>query len=100
MKNLNIYMKIILSSLLFICLLDMPYGYFQLVRFAGLISFTTFAFHAHKNNRKNEMIIYCILALLFQPFFKVALGRELWNIVDVLVGTGLIISIFVKTKEK
>ena len=93
-------MKIILSSLLFICLLDMPYGYFQLVRFAGLIGFTTFAYHSHKNNRTNEMIIYCILALLFQPFFKVALGRELWNIVDVVVGTGLIISIFVKTKAK
>jgi hypothetical protein len=32
------------------------------------------------------MIIYGGLALLFQPFFKIALGREMWNIVDVVVG--------------
>ena len=45
------------------------------------------------------MIIYGALALLFQPFFKIALGRELWNIVDVIVGIGLIISLFVDKKK-
>jgi len=30
------------------------------------------------------------LALLFQPFFKISLGRTLWNIVDVIVGIGLL----------
>lgn len=45
------------------------------------------------------MIIYGGLALLFQPFFKIALGRQMWNIVDVIVGIGLIISIFMKPKK-
>jgi hypothetical protein len=40
-----------------------------------------------------------MLALLFQPFFKIALGRQIWNIVDVVVGIGLLISIFMKPKE-
>jgi hypothetical protein len=40
--------KIILAILLFACLLDMPYGFFQLVRFVALVGFG-------------------ILALLFQP---------------------------------
>jgi hypothetical protein len=35
---------------------------------------------------------------IFQRFFKIALGRELWNIIDVLVGIGLIFSIFLKPK--
>jgi hypothetical protein len=35
-------------------------------------------------------VVFVILALLFQPFFKIALGRTLWNIVDVIVGIGLI----------
>ena len=100
MKNLNISIKIILSSLLFICLLDMPYSYFQLVRFVSFIGFIALAYQAHKNNREKKTIIYCILALLFQPFFKVVLGRELWNLVDVVVGAGLIMSIFLKPKEK
>jgi hypothetical protein len=45
------------------------------------------------------MIIYGGLALLFQPFFKISLGRQIWNIVDVVVGIGLLISIFMKPKE-
>lgn len=90
--------KIILAILFFLCLADMPYGYYQLVRFAGLIGFAILAYQANKKDRKTEMIIYGGLALLFQPFFKIALGRELWNIVDVIVGIGLLISTFLKPK--
>jgi hypothetical protein len=46
------------------------------------------------------LTIFGGLALLFQPFFKIALGREMWNIVDVVVGIGLILSIFSKPKFK
>lgn len=77
----------------------MPYGYYQFVRFAGLIGFAILAYQANLQNKQAEMIVFGALALLFQPFFKIALGRELWNIVDVIVGTGLIISIFIKRSE-
>ncbi len=77
----------------------MPYGYYQFVRFAGLIGFAILAYQANQQNKQAEMIVFGALALLFQPFFKIALGRELWNIVDVIVGTGLIISIFIKRSE-
>lgn len=90
--------KIVLAVLFFICLADMPYGYYQLVRFAGLIGFAILAYQANEKGKQTEMIICCGLALLFQPFFKIALGRELWNIVDVIVGIGLLISIFLKPK--
>ena len=82
-----------------LCLLDMPYGYFQIVRFAGLVGFTILAYQSNQQGRQIEMIIYGGLALLFQPFFKIALGRQMWNIVDIVVGIGLIISIFMKPKE-
>jgi hypothetical protein len=91
--------KVILAILVFICLIDLPYGYYQFVRFAGLIGFAILAYQANQQGRQTEMIIYGGLALLFQPFFKIALGRELWNIVDVVVGIGLLISIFMKPKE-
>ena len=45
------------------------------------------------------MIIYIALALLFQPFLKVALGRTIWNVVDVAITVGLIGSLFVKRKQ-
>ena len=88
--------KIILPLLFFICLADMPYGYFQFVRFAGLVGFSILAYLSSEKKNKTEMIIYICLAILFQPLFKIALGREIWNIVDVIVGIGLVISIFLK----
>lgn len=91
--------KIILAVLFFVCLLDMPYGFYQFVRFAGLVGFAILAYQANQQGRQTEMIVYGALALLFQPFFKVALGRQMWNVVDVVVGIGLILSIFVKPKS-
>lgn len=99
MINLTNSIKVILSILFFICLADMPYGYYQFVRFAGLIGFVILAYQANQQGRQTEMIIYGGLALLFQPLFKIALGRQMWNIVDVIVGIGLLISIFIKPKE-
>ncbi|MBK6546963.1 MAG: hypothetical protein IPG12_17075 [Saprospiraceae bacterium] len=77
----------------------MPYGFCQFARFAGLVGFTILEYQALEQGRQTEMIIYGGLALLFQPFFKIALGRQIWNVVDVVVGIGLIISIFRKPKE-
>ncbi len=78
----------------------MPYGFYQFVRFAGLIGFALLAYQANQHGRQTEMIIYGGLALLFQPFFKIALGRQMWNIIDVVVGLGLIMSIFLKPKSQ
>lgn len=91
--------KIGLAILFFLCLADMPYGYYQFVRFIGLVGFVILAYQANLQGKQTKMIIYGALALLFQPLFKIALGRELWNIVDVVVGIGLLISIFMKPKE-
>ena len=85
--------KIILTVLFFLCLLKMPYGYFQIVRFTALIGFAILAYKANEKKYKTEVIIYISLAVLFQPLIKIALGRQLWNIIDVIVGVGLLASI-------
>jgi hypothetical protein len=99
MNKMTNAIKIVLAILFFLCLAEMPYGFYQFVRFAGLIGFAVLAYQANQQGRQTEMIIYGGLALLFQPFFKIALGRQMWNIVDVIVGIGLLISIFMKPKE-
>jgi hypothetical protein len=85
--------KIILSILFFVCLADMPYGYYQFVRFAGFIGFGILGYQAYEQGRQSWAIVYASLAILFQPFIKIALGRPLWNIIDVVVAVGLLISI-------
>lgn len=90
------YVKIGLAILFFVCLLSMPYGYYQLVRFIALASFVLLAYNTYSQGNKTEAIIYVCLAILFQPLVKIALGRQVWNIVDVVVGIGLIVSIFIR----
>lgn len=71
----------------------MPYGYYQLVRFISFVGFGYLAFEANKNKDEKMMIAFIAIALLFQPFIKIALGRFIWNVVDAVVAGFLFISI-------
>ena len=91
--------KIILAALFLICLAKLPYGFYQFVRFAGLVGFSILAYQTSHRDDKTEMIIYICLGLLFQPLIKISLGRQIWNIIDVIVGLALLASIFIKPKS-
>lgn len=91
---------IIVAILLFVCLLNMPYGYYQFVRFVAMVAFAYLAYIANEQNNKNEAFVYIALVILFQPFMKIALGRTIWNIVDVIVAIGLILSLFQSKNNK
>jgi len=81
---------LIIAAMMLLCLAPMPYGYFQLVRFLSTLAFGVMAFRFYKE-RKEWLTYTCgTLALLFQPFYKIALGRTVWNIIDVIVAIGLI----------
>lgn len=97
---MNTIIKVSLAVLLLVCLFKMPYSYYQLVRYAALLGFGVLAYQANENNRQLEMIIYGALALFFQPFFKLALSRGTWNVVDALVAIGLLINIFLSRTDE
>ena len=84
--------KIIWAILLLICLFQMPYGYYQFVRFISTAGFGYLSYNANRKKDETMFFVFLGLALLFQPFLKVALGRQVWNIVDLFVAFGLIIS--------
>jgi len=83
--------KIGLAALLFICLLDMPYGYYQFVRVAAMLVFVLFAIQSYNSKLNTMTVVYVLLAILFQPIEKIALGREIWNALDALIAMGLLL---------
>ena len=93
-------LKVFLAVLLFVCLVDMPYGYYQVVRVIAMVGLSYLAYQSRQKDRVTEVFIYVILAILFQPFFKISLGRQIWNVVDLVVGIGLVFSLFLKQREK
>ena len=78
----------------------MPYGFYQFVRFTAMVAFAYLAFSANEQNNKNEMFIYIALTILFQPMMKIALGRTIWNIIDVAVGVGLLLSLITQKNKR
>jgi hypothetical protein len=97
---MKIIIKITLAILFFLCLFAMPYDYYQFVRFLAMVGFAVLAYFASDKENKTEMIVYIALAVLFQPLIKIACGRTLWNIIDVIVGFGLLGSIFADKSKK
>jgi hypothetical protein len=90
MKNQISITKIVLAFLFIFCLADMPYGYFQFVRFLGMIGFAFLAFNEFEKEKKGWAIFYIVSAILINPIFKISLGRELWNIIAII----LVVTIF------
>ena len=84
------YIQLFLAALLLLCLVKMPYGYYNIIR---LIAMTVFVYMAYVYTEKKKlglMVTFGALVLLFQPFVKIAIGRTMWNLVDVAVAILLI----------
>ena len=77
----------------------MPYGYYTLVRFVAMTIFGCMAYNFYKDEKNTLCVIAGSLALLFQPFFKIALGRTMWNMIDVIVAIALVL-LWYKNKNK
>ena len=77
-----------------LCLAPMPYGYYMLVRFVAMVVFGLMAYQYYTRQKPIASVIFGVLALLFQPIYKIALGRVTWNVIDVLVAA-LLIGLFV-----
>lgn len=83
--------RILLAIIFILCLFNFPYGFYQLVRFIGTIGFGVIAYQAYCEN-KSAYLFWGASALLINPFIKIPLGREIWNILDVIWAIALIVS--------
>ena len=92
------YLKLGLAILFLVCLFNMPYGYYQLVRFLGMVGFAVLAYQNYQKNQ-TWFVIWLASALLINPFIKVSLGRSLWNVVDVVWAILLVWSIFEERRQ-
>ena len=100
MKNKTLlFAKLLMIIALLLCLFDMPYGYYQLVRFIGMCIFGILAISYYKLNQKFWMYFYGCTAILLNPFFKITLGREIWNIVDVIISIIIIVNIALEYRK-
>jgi len=93
--------KMSLAIMLVLCVLKMPYGYYQFVRVATCVAACYLAYEERKNT---AIMLGCIgVSILFNPIFKVYLNKHTWNIIDVAIGVVLLIWLsydFIKNYRK
>lgn len=94
------YIKLILSALFLLCLANMPYGFYNLVRFVAMIIFAVYAYTYYEKKNEKLAIVFLSLAILFQPLLPIHLGRTLWNIIDVIVAIFLVVLYFKENCHK
>lgn len=80
---------------------DNPYGYYVLLRFVCCAVFAYLAVQAIRCQSERWAWILGVVAAIYNPFFRVALNRELWSVVNIVTAVLAIASIFILTpKEK
>ena len=99
-KKKNIAL-IIAATFLFVALFDgWPYGFFTLLRFVVFASSAYVAYMAYEVQKEKWVWIFGFLAILFNPFIVIHLNREIWSVLDLIVGIFMIVSVFVLKLER
>ena len=83
-----------IAFLLLLCLIDANYGFYQAIRTIVSFGFAYLAYQYYSKGFSREAIIFLCLLILFQPLFKISLGRTIWIIVDIVIATCLLIHLF------
>ena len=94
------HIRLVLAAMMLLCLAPMPYGYFQLVRFLATLAFGVMTYRYYQERKEGLAYTFGALTLLFQPFYKIVLGRAMWNAVDVAVAVGLVGLFFYEQRKE
>ena len=78
-------------SLLLVALLDMPYGYYQLLRVLIFCVSAYLAVREKGEHSEGWFWTFAACALIYNPVVKLSLGKEIWPIVN--VGTIILFSV-------
>jgi len=60
-----------------------PYGYYILLRIVCCAVFAYLAFHAAAQNQQGWVWVFGVTAVVYNPFLRVHLTREIWAVVNV-----------------
>jgi len=73
-------------GILFLGVLSLPYGYYTLLRLVAFGVFAWATFISFENKEKFLPWLFIILAIIFNPIFKVYLPKDVWIIIDIFAG--------------
>ncbi|WP_407931953.1 DUF6804 family protein [Erythrobacter aurantius] len=82
-SNPPAWLTIGLAGACILALFDWPYGYYQLLRLSVTLYSAWIAWSAFKSSQVGWGWAFGFLALLYNPFIKISLEKDLWQAVNV-----------------
>jgi hypothetical protein len=78
----SLFIRVTLITLYICCLFDMPYSFYQLVKFTSLLLFTGLLIIDYSRKKYLFLPFSVIGIIIFNPIYKVLLGRHNWQAID------------------
>jgi len=97
-KKPHLIPAIIAAVMLLGALADLPYGYYQLLRFVVCGVAVYIVYTAYTWQKMWAMWLFGFIALLFNPFIPIHLSKELWQPIDFVCA--ILFTIFGVTLKK
>lgn len=93
-KKKNAALIVAISFLLLALFDGWQYGFFTILRFVVFSSTAYISYLAYQEQKEIWALIMGAIAVLFNPFIPIYLTRDVWVVIDCLVGVFLFTSIF------
>lgn len=91
-KLLQNYWKLALVAMLLIATLDLPYNYYNILRFAVCAGGVHLAFTAYKKEMFAWALLWGGLALIYNPFLPFYMEKDTWVLWDAVLAGLLLYS--------
>jgi len=92
---------IIVSAMLFLAILNFPYGYYTLLRIVIAIISVYYVYWIYKERKEQGFWFWGAIAItiLFNPVVPIHLTKSIWSVMDIIAGL-FFISLIIKYKNK
>ncbi|MCX5633326.1 MAG: hypothetical protein NTW93_06615 [Phycisphaerae bacterium] len=87
--------SLLVVAMLLLALADLPYGYYQLLRFVVCGVAVYIAYMAYTWQKMWAVWLFAFIAILFNPLVPIHFSRELWQVLDFICAILFIVSLFV-----
>ena len=88
------------SIMLFLALFDMPYDYYTILKIVVFVASLIIIYITLPLEKHWLMIIFSMVTIIFNPFIKISFHREVWPLINVVVGLMFIYGGYVVHKQK
>lgn len=85
------WVALLAAALCFAAVANLPYGFYMLLRWVVCGVAVAIACQSNQRGRLSWMWIFAVVAVIFNPLFRMHFDKEVWRVLNVLAGAALLL---------